>query len=57
MKPSEFEAQPEFSHFKEVMRKLLAVPKADLDRKVQHAKKTSPRSGNPDAPGRKPRSQ
>jgi len=50
----EFEAQPEFQHFKTVMKRLLAVPKAALDRKVRRAKKRSPRAGNPNAPGRKP---
>ena len=49
----EFEAQPEFQHFKTVMRRLLAVPKSALDRKVRRAKKRSPRAGNPNAPGRK----
>jgi hypothetical protein len=49
----EFEAQPEFQHFKIVMKRLLAVPKAALDRKVRRAKKRSPRAGNPNAPGRK----
>jgi hypothetical protein len=51
----EFEAQPEFTHFKTVMRRLLAVPKSALDRKVRRAKKRSPRAGNPNAPGRKKR--
>jgi hypothetical protein len=51
----EFEAQPEFAHFKTVMKRLLAVPKSALDRKVRRAKKRSPRAGNPNAPGRKPR--
>jgi hypothetical protein len=51
----QFEAQPEFQHFKTVMRRLLAVPKSALDRKVRRAKKRSPRAGNPNAPGRKPR--
>jgi hypothetical protein len=48
-----FEAQPEFQHFKTVMKRLLAVPKSALDRKVRQAKKRSPRAGNPNAPGRK----
>jgi hypothetical protein len=51
----EFEAQPEFAHFKTVMKRLLAVPKSALDRKVRRAKKRSPRAGNPNAPGRKKR--
>jgi len=50
----QFEALPEFEHFKSSMRKLLAVPKSELDRKVRVAKKKSPRVGNPNAPGRKP---
>jgi hypothetical protein len=49
----EFEAQPEFQHFKTVMKRLLAVPKSALDRRVRRAKKRSPRAGNPNAPGRK----
>jgi hypothetical protein len=49
----EFEAQPEFQHFKTVMKRLLAVPKSALDRKVQRAKRRSPRAGNPNSPGRK----
>jgi hypothetical protein len=53
----EFEAQPEFAHFKTVMKRLLAVPKTALDRKVRRAKKRSPRAGNPNAPGRKAKSQ
>ena len=51
----EFEAQPEFRHFKTVMKRLLAVPKSALDRKVRRAKKRSPRAGNPNSPGRKKR--
>jgi hypothetical protein len=50
---AEFEAQPEFQHFKTVMKRLLAVPKSALDRRVRKAKKRSPRYGNPNAPGRK----
>jgi hypothetical protein len=49
----EFEEQPEFQHFKTIMKRLLAVPKSALDRKVRRAKKRSPRVGNPNAPGRK----
>jgi len=49
----EFEAQPEFAHFKTVMKRLLAVPKSALDRRVKRAKKRSPRAGNLNAPGRK----
>jgi hypothetical protein len=50
---AEFEAQPEFQHFKTVMKRLLAVPKSALDRNVRRAKKRSPRAGNPNTPGRK----
>jgi hypothetical protein len=53
----EFEAQLEFQHFKTVMKRLIAVPKAALDRKVRRAKKRSPRAGNPNAPGRKARNK
>jgi hypothetical protein len=53
----EFESQPEFAHFKTVMKRLLAVPKRSLDRKVRRAKKHSPRVGNPNAPGRKAKSR
>jgi hypothetical protein len=49
----EFEAQPEFAHFRTVMKRLLGVSKSALDRKVRRAKKRSPRAGNPNAPGRK----
>jgi hypothetical protein len=51
----QFRATPEFARFTGVMRKLLAVPKSELDRKVHAAKKRSPRAGNPNAPGRKKR--
>lgn len=49
----QFEATPEFRRFKAIMRKLIKVPKAELDRRVQVAKETSPRAGNPNAAGRK----
>jgi len=52
MKP--FDQTPEFGHFKEVMRGVLAVPKKRLDELVEAAKKSSPRNGSPNAPGRKP---
>jgi hypothetical protein len=51
-----FEATPEFAEFKASMNKLLAVPKEVLDARVKAAKETSPRAGNPKAPGRKKRS-
>jgi hypothetical protein len=53
MTAEEFEVAPDFARFKVVMKRLLAVPKLELDRKVRVAKKKSPRAGNPDAPGRK----
>lgn len=53
MKPASFDASPEFQHFRDVMRKLMAVPKAELDQLVQAAKDSSPRKDNPNAPGRK----
>ncbi len=49
-----FTATPEFARFKDIMRGLLAVPKAELDRMVKTAKEDSPRAGNPRAPGRRP---
>jgi hypothetical protein len=49
----QFEATPDFARFKVVMKRLLAVPKPELDRKVRAAKRKSPRAGNPNAPGRK----
>ena len=51
--PTSFDSTPEFQHFKEVMRKLVAVPKAELDALVKAAKEASPRKGDPHAPGRK----
>lgn len=51
--PEQFRATSEFKKFKRIVRNLLAVPKADLDRMVHHAKRNSPRRGNPNAPGRK----
>jgi len=36
-----------------MMRKLVAVPKAELDELVKTAKDASPRNGNRNAPGRK----
>jgi hypothetical protein len=53
MKEPSFDTTPEFQHFKEVMRGVLAVPKARLDQLVEQAKKTSPRAGNTSAPGKK----
>jgi hypothetical protein len=49
----QFENTPEFRKFTEGMKKLLEVPKAELDAMVAAAKQSSPRAGNPRAPGRK----
>ena len=55
MKPAEFEAKPEFANFKVVMGRVLAVPKAELEARVERAKQESPRNGDRHAPGRKRR--
>ena len=54
MKAAPFDSTPEFQHFKDVMRGVLAVPKKRLDELVEKAKKESPRNGDPHAPGQKP---
>jgi hypothetical protein len=54
--PEQFRETPEFRKFKSIMRKILKVPKAELDHRVRTAKELSPRAGNPNAPGRKPKS-
>jgi hypothetical protein len=46
-------ASPEFSTFREGMKKTLEVSKAEIDERVRIAKIESPRTGNPNAPGRK----
>jgi hypothetical protein len=51
--PERFRETPEFRKFKGIMRKILKVPKAELDHRVRTAKKLSTRAGNPNAPGRK----
>ena len=53
MKAAPFDSTPEFQHFKEVMRAVLAVPKQRLDDLVRLAKETSPRNADPHAPGQK----
>lgn len=53
MKPASFDSTPEFAHFTNVMRKLIAVPKAELDAMVKQASESSPRNGNSHTPGRK----
>jgi hypothetical protein len=50
-------ASPEFRRFRIGMRKLVKVPKSELDHRVRTAKETSPRAGNANAPGRKRKSQ
>jgi len=49
----QFKASTEFKKFKGIMRRLLKVPKFELDERVKRAKETSRRIGNPNAPGRK----
>jgi hypothetical protein len=51
----QFETAPELKRFRGIMRRLLKVPKSELDERVRAAKAVSPRAGNPNAPGRKPR--
>jgi len=53
MKPASFDSTPEFQQYREAMRKLIAVPKTELDELVKAAKDASPRNGNTRAPGRK----
>jgi hypothetical protein len=35
MKPAPFEHTPEFQHFTEAMRRLIAVPKVELDEQIK----------------------
>lgn len=51
----QFRNTPEFRRFKAGMKKLLNVSKAELDKRVKRAKEISPRAGNPNAPGRRPK--
>jgi hypothetical protein len=53
MRDVPFDATVEFQRFKEIMRGVLSVSKVRLDELVKAAKATSPRNGNPDAPGQK----
>jgi hypothetical protein len=53
VKSASFESTPEFQHFRDVMRKLIKVPKAEVDQMVRDAAEASPRKNNPTAPGRK----
>jgi len=50
-----FASTPAFRNFKDVMRRLIQVPKAEVDALVAQAKENSPRNSNPNAPGRKAR--
>ena len=54
--PEQFLGTPAFRKFKGIMRRLLKVPKSDLDKMVKVSKERSPRAGNPNAPGRKQKS-
>ena len=49
----DFLDSPEFRRFRTGMKRLLKVPKAELDHRVREAKLNSPRVGDPLAPGRK----
>ena len=49
----QFKTSPEFRRFKGIRRRLLVVPKTELDHRARTAKAASPRAGNPNAPGRK----
>lgn len=51
----QFEARRGFRRLRSAMRRLLKIPKAELDARVAQARKTSPRAGNPNAAGRKPK--
>jgi len=48
-----FDATPEFQQFKDVMRRVLAIPKGRLTALVREAREASPRKDNPHAPGQK----
>jgi hypothetical protein len=48
-----FDSTPEFQHFKGVMKRVIAIPKADLDERLRISEEQSPRKNNPAAPGRK----
>jgi hypothetical protein len=54
MKAVPFESTPEFRHFKEVMRGVLAVPKKRIDQLVESAKgKSSPKENRRSRTARK----
>ena len=52
-KPPSFDSTPEFQRYKDVMRNLIAVPKAEVDAMVKQASDSSPRKNDPHSPGRK----
>jgi hypothetical protein len=54
--PEQFRASPEFRRFKKGMRRIMKVSKSELDERIRLAKARSPRSDNPNAPGRRPKS-
>jgi len=49
----QFIATPEFRRLKKGMRKIVKVSKAEIEDRVQRARLSSPRAGNPNAPGRR----
>ena len=51
--PSTSDSTPEFQHFKGVMRHVVAVPKAEIDRRLKASSEASPRKDNPSSAGRK----
>jgi hypothetical protein len=53
--PEQFIASPQFRRFKKGMRRIMKVSKSELDERIRLAKERSPRTENPNAPGRKPR--
>jgi hypothetical protein len=55
MKPdaSPFESKPEFQHFREVMKRVIKVPKAEINRRLKASSDASSRKDNPSSPGRK----
>ena len=52
MKPAPFESTPAFSNFTEVMRKLIQVPKSEVDREIEKREEAISKTKN--RPGRKP---
>ena len=53
--PEQFRMTPKFRKFKGIMRRLLKVPKSDLDKMVKVSKNARRGSGTPNAPRRKPK--